>query len=130
MAGKKLRPGAPCLAKGSGGAGVARGERRRKCLQTGCRCLATHDCRCRPTGLDKGQGGKLLFTPPGYQGMNPHGYVHVASPNFRIAFAFRLVPAPGRSAAKSGRPNSDRPINEISASKRQSGEEAADQEQT
>lgn len=52
-----------------------------------------------PSGLDKGQGGKLLFTPPGYQGAIPDGYVHIASPNFRIAFAFRSVPAPGKSVA-------------------------------
>jgi hypothetical protein len=52
-----------------------------------------------PSGLDKGEGGKLLFTPPGYQGTVPPGYIHVASPNFRIALAFRSVPAPGKSAA-------------------------------
>ena len=46
-----------------------------------------------PSGLDKGQGGKLLFTPPGYTGNIPNGYIHVASPNFRIALAFRSVPA-------------------------------------
>src|SRR6201995_2558494 len=42
-----------------------------------------------PTGLDKGQGGKLLFTPPDFKGMVPDGYIHVPSPNYRIAFAFR-----------------------------------------
>jgi hypothetical protein len=41
----------------------------------------------------------LLFTPPGYQGTIPQGYIHVASPNFRIALAFRSVPAPGKSVA-------------------------------
>ena len=52
-----------------------------------------------PSGLDKGQGGKYLFTPPGYQGDLPAGYLHVASPNYRIALAFRSIPAPGKSVA-------------------------------
>lgn len=52
-----------------------------------------------PSGLDKGKGGKLLFTPPGYKGKVPKGYIRVASPNFRIAFAFRSIPAPGKSVA-------------------------------
>ncbi len=52
-----------------------------------------------PSGLDKGQGGKLLFTPPGYEDAIPDGYIQVASPSVRIAFAFRSVPAPGKSVA-------------------------------
>jgi hypothetical protein len=52
-----------------------------------------------PSGLDKGEGGKLLFTPPGYDGAIPDGYMQVASPNYRIAFAFRSVLAPGKSVA-------------------------------
>ena len=52
-----------------------------------------------PSGLDKGKGGKLLFTPPGYKEAVPSGYLHVPSPNYRIAFAFRSVPAPGKTAA-------------------------------
>ncbi len=52
-----------------------------------------------PSGLDKGKGGKLLFTPPDYSGKIPEGYIHVASPNFRIALAFRSVRAPGKSVA-------------------------------
>lgn len=52
-----------------------------------------------PSGLDKGKGGKLLFTPPGYKGAIPKGYIPIASPNFRIAFAFRSVPAKGKTAA-------------------------------
>lgn len=50
-----------------------------------------------PAGLDKGKGGKYLLTPPGYSGSVPEGYLHVPSPNFRIAFAFRSVPASGKS---------------------------------
>ena len=49
--------------------------------------------------MDKGAGGKLLFTPPGYKDAIPAGYIHIPSPNFRIAFAFRSVRAPGKSAA-------------------------------
>ncbi|WP_081250697.1 DUF1254 domain-containing protein (plasmid) [Rhizobium leguminosarum] len=52
-----------------------------------------------PAGLDKGKGGKLLFTPPGYTGNVPAGYIQVASPNYRISFAFRSVPAPGKGSA-------------------------------
>lgn len=51
-----------------------------------------------PSGLDKGKGAKFLFTAPGYKGTVPKGYLHVASPNFRIALAFRSVRAPGKSA--------------------------------
>jgi hypothetical protein len=51
-----------------------------------------------PSGLDAGKGAKILFTPPGYSGSIPEGYLHVASPNFRIAFALRSVPAQGKTA--------------------------------
>ena len=50
-----------------------------------------------PAGLDQGQGGKYLFTPPGYEGEIPEGYLHVPSPNYRIALAFRSVVAPGKT---------------------------------
>jgi hypothetical protein len=50
-----------------------------------------------PAGLDKGKGGKYLFTPPGYKGKIPPGYFHIKSPNYRISLAFRSVPAPGKS---------------------------------
>lgn len=50
-----------------------------------------------PSGLDQGKGAKYLFTPPGYEGEIPEGYLHVASPNYRIAFAFRSVQAEGKS---------------------------------
>jgi hypothetical protein len=52
-----------------------------------------------PTGLDKGLGGKMLFTPPDFKGTVPDGYIHVSSPNYRIAFAFRSVPGAGKSIA-------------------------------
>ncbi len=50
-----------------------------------------------PAGLDGGKGGKFLLTPPGYQEKVPEGYLHVPSPNYRVAFAFRSVPAPGKT---------------------------------
>lgn len=50
-----------------------------------------------PAGLDKGKGGKILLTPPDYKGEIPSGYLHVPSPNFRVAFAFRSVQAPGKT---------------------------------
>ncbi|WP_019928532.1 DUF1254 domain-containing protein [Nocardia sp. BMG111209] len=46
-------------------------------------------------GADGGRGGKYLFTPPGYTGDIPPGYIAIASPNYRIAFAFRSIVAPG-----------------------------------
>ena len=50
-----------------------------------------------PFGLDKGKAAKYLFTPPGYEKPIPDGYIHVASPSFRIAFAFRSVIAKGKT---------------------------------
>jgi hypothetical protein len=50
-----------------------------------------------PAGIDQGKGGKYLFTPPGYKGEIPAGYIHIASPNYRIALAFRSVVAPGKT---------------------------------
>jgi hypothetical protein len=52
-----------------------------------------------PSGIDKGKGGKILFTPPGYKGKVPRGYLHVPSPNYRIGLALRSVPAPGKTVA-------------------------------
>ncbi|WJH39310.1 DUF1214 domain-containing protein [Aliirhizobium terrae] len=52
-----------------------------------------------PSGVDQGKGGKLLFTPPGYADKIPEGYIQIKSPNYRIAFAFRSVPATGKSTS-------------------------------
>lgn len=52
-----------------------------------------------PAGIDKGKGGKYLFTAPDYKGAIPKGYFHVSSPNYRIALAFRSVPPAGKTAA-------------------------------
>jgi len=35
-------------------------------------------------GPDKGEGGKYLFLPPGYDGNQPEGYFKVPSPSYRI----------------------------------------------
>lgn len=50
-----------------------------------------------PGGLDKGKGGKYLFTPPGYDKPIPEGYLHVSSPNYRIGFALRSVVQKGKT---------------------------------
>ncbi|MBS0452646.1 MAG: DUF1254 domain-containing protein [Proteobacteria bacterium] len=50
-----------------------------------------------PSGMDKGKAAKYLFTPPGYKGKVPAGYLHVPSPNYRIALAFRSVIAKGKT---------------------------------
>lgn len=50
-----------------------------------------------PAGLDKGKASRYLFTPPGYKGEIPKGYIRVPSPSYRIAFAFRSVRAPGKT---------------------------------
>ncbi len=50
-----------------------------------------------PSGLDKGKASKYLFTPPSYKGEIPAGYIHVPSPSYRIALAFRSVRAEGKT---------------------------------
>jgi len=50
-----------------------------------------------PSGMDKGKATKYLFTPPGYKGKIPPGYLHIASPNYRIALAFRSVVVKGKT---------------------------------
>jgi hypothetical protein len=52
-----------------------------------------------PSGIDQGKGGKVLFTPPGHKEPIPDGYLHVASPSYRIALAFRSVVAPSKTQA-------------------------------
>lgn len=48
-----------------------------------------------PSGIDKGNGGRLLFLPPGYEETPPPGYIVIASQNYRIQFAFRSIKLPG-----------------------------------
>ena len=52
-----------------------------------------------PSGIDKGKGGKILFTAPDYNKPIPSGYIHVKSPNYRLTFAFRSIPTPGKTTA-------------------------------
>ena len=47
-----------------------------------------------PIGVDKGEGGKILLTPPGYTGEVPTGYIEVNSPSYILDFAFRSIPTP------------------------------------
>jgi hypothetical protein len=51
-----------------------------------------------PSGVDAGKGGRILFTPPGHAEAIPEGYIHVPSPSYRIALAFRSIPAAGKTA--------------------------------
>jgi len=44
-----------------------------------------------PSGVDKGKGGKILLTPPGYEKEIPSGYLEVKSPSYRVYFAFRSI---------------------------------------
>jgi hypothetical protein len=48
-----------------------------------------------PAGIDKGEGGKYLFLPPGYDAEAPSGYIPIQSTGNRIGFAFRSVRGPG-----------------------------------
>ena len=47
-----------------------------------------------PIGVDKGKGGKILLTPPGYDGKVPAGFIEIKSPSFILDFAFRSIPSP------------------------------------
>jgi len=44
-----------------------------------------------PSGIDKGKGGKILLTPPGYDGKVPAGTIEVKSPSKRVCFVFRSI---------------------------------------
>jgi hypothetical protein len=50
-----------------------------------------------PLGADKGQGGKYLVLPPGYQGAVPEGYFVVRSPTYSILLALRGFQANGNT---------------------------------
>lgn len=52
-----------------------------------------------PVGLDKGNGGKYLFLPPGYKDPIPDGYFPIQSSSYRILFAFRSIPLNGATEA-------------------------------
>ena len=43
-------------------------------------------------GIDKGLGGKILITPPGFDGEVPEGYMHVPSEHFNTTAGIRVTP--------------------------------------
>jgi hypothetical protein len=53
-----------------------------------------------PSGADKGEGGKYLLLPPGYDKPVPAGYIVVRSSGYRIMFAFRSVQLGGATQAE------------------------------
>jgi hypothetical protein len=50
-----------------------------------------------PLGPDKGEGGKYLFLPPGYDGAVPDGYFVVESPTFSVLYALRGFKVDGKT---------------------------------
>jgi hypothetical protein len=52
-----------------------------------------------PVGVDKGDGGKYLFVPPGFKDPIPDGYFPVRSTTYRIVLAFRSIPLEGATEA-------------------------------
>ena len=52
-----------------------------------------------PSGIDKGKGGKVLLTPPGFKDKVPAGYIQVKSPSYRVYFAFRSIKSPSATTA-------------------------------
>ena len=53
-----------------------------------------------PSGADKGEGGKYLFLPPGYNEPTPDGYIIIRTSNYHIFFAFRSIPLEGATDAE------------------------------
>jgi len=52
-----------------------------------------------PLGPDKGEGGKFLVLPPGYDGPVPEGYFVVRSPTYSVMFAVRGFQVDGKTDA-------------------------------
>ena len=50
-----------------------------------------------PLGPDKGQGGKFLVLPPGFQGSVPDGYFVSHSPTYSVTFAVRGFQVDGKT---------------------------------
>jgi hypothetical protein len=50
-----------------------------------------------PTGIDKGQGGKLLLLPPSYQGDVPQGYMVSRATSYRVVLGVRRGLVDGKS---------------------------------
>lgn len=53
-----------------------------------------------PFGPDKGEGGKYLVLPPGFEGQVPEGYFVVRSPSFRVWIFMRMSIKDGLEAAR------------------------------
>jgi hypothetical protein len=51
-----------------------------------------------PAGLDKGQGGRYLILPPGWQGTVPDGFFPLRSRNYRGYALLRSIPKAGSDA--------------------------------
>src|SRR5215510_8160800 len=51
-----------------------------------------------PLGPDKGQGGKFLVLPPGYEGEEPKGYFVARSPTYSVSFVVRGFQEQGKTA--------------------------------
>jgi hypothetical protein len=45
------------------------------------------------SGVDKGKGGKILITPPGYSKKIPAGYLHVPSAHYNTVAGLRITPS-------------------------------------
>jgi hypothetical protein len=53
-----------------------------------------------PTGADKGEGGKYLLVPPGYNQSIPDGYIVLRPSSYRILLAFRSIQLEGATQAE------------------------------
>jgi len=53
-------------------------------------------CAIGPAGIDKGQGGMFLVTPPNYEGPPPDGYITVKSGTYGVLFGVRGFLVEGR----------------------------------
>ena len=55
-----------------------------------------------PAGVDKGEGGKYLILPPGYQGAVPDGYIALPSANYQGYALLRSILKSGSEADVAG----------------------------
>jgi hypothetical protein len=53
-----------------------------------------------PSGADKGEGGKYLILPPGYDKAIPDGYLVLRSTGYLIVLAFRSIQLEGATTAE------------------------------
>lgn len=53
-----------------------------------------------PTGADKGEGGKYLLVPPGYNQTIPDGYIVLRPSTYRILLGFRSIQLGGATDAE------------------------------